>query len=119
MKRVVLFLIVALLCATITWVDTAARDTPWGVYPDRDNGDDHPWGGEQLRPDDGPDQNSTTGGTTTRFYLADLLTRFVIDIVIDWHSSNYRPYTGGTSTTNTGSTNDTQPAQSSTNNQGQ
>ncbi len=98
MKRVVLFLTVALLCATITWVDTAARDTPWGNYPHRENGDDHPWGGEQVRPgdNDGPPVSNSIVGSTTRFYLGDLLSGIFIDFLIDWHSSSYRPHTIGT-----------------------
>ena len=120
MKRVVLFLSVVLLCATVTWVDTAARDTPWGIYPYRDTGDDHPWGGEQVRPDDGSSQSVVAGGTTTRFFLVEWLSRFVTDAVIDWHSSSYRPYNGGATQDNSGTaTMNSQPNQSTTVQEGQ
>jgi len=117
MKRVVMLLIVAFLFATMTWVTTSARDTPWGVYPDRDTGDDHPWGGEQLRPDGGP-ALSTTGGTTiTRYYLVDFLTGLVIDMVSDWHA-NYRPYSVTPTSSDNSSTTGHQ-THSTTPNQGQ
>lgn len=121
MKRVVLFLTVAALCATITWVDTAARDTPWGEYPYRESGDDHPWGGEQVRPgdDDGPTTSDSYSGTTTRFFLSDLLNGIFVDFLIDWHSSSYRPHSITTgSGTGDSAVQDQQPTQTTTGQRG-
>lgn len=119
MKRVVLLLIVALLFATMTWVDSSARDTPWGMRPDRDTGDDHPWGGEQLRPDDGPSLSTISGGTTfTRYFLVDLLSGYVVNVVSSWNET-YRLYQvpSDSNTGNTGTTG--QQTQSTTPSQGQ
>ena len=87
MKRVLCALLVAVLLLATAWDGVVARTNPLGYKPvDRDNGEDHPWGGEErLDPDPTPIRSAVNPGyTLTGFvqfdnFLWRLVTTYWID----------------------------------------
>lgn len=121
MKRVLCVLIVAVLLFATTWNSVSARQNPLGWKPiERDNGDDHPWGGEQnistdptpIRVAEGPSY-SVTGLVQLDTFLMRLFTRYWLQelptkgetTITSGGTTTYHTTTGGATGTGIGSGN--------------
>ncbi len=122
MKRVLCVLIVAVLLFATTWSSVSARQNPLGWKPiERDNGDDHTWGGEQRVTTDDPAPIQVGGGTSysitglvqldsfllklfTRYWLAELPTTGETTIT-SGGTTTYHTTPGGTTGSETGAGN--------------